>query len=186
MTETLDLAKTQMDNTDIPSLDKLDSRGRTDEMVHLEIEAIVSDLMTKAHKKEQTDSQNVLELLAITMFADKQVLAAEIQAFTDIILRFQRENILATELSEAEIINWYEDHKEDLKQVVNHNAFEPWISEKIRALRDFPDKHLLLRGIDEIAEADGEKHVSEKALEVITAKKWAESLLEIYSQKAVI
>lgn len=148
-----------------------------------EIKSVVEELSSTTHNPIIPDSEYVLELLALTMFADKQVLAAEIQAFTDIVIRFQRENVLSTDLSEGDIIKWYETHKDALSSVVQHDVFESWIEERLEKLRDFPDKHLLLRAIDEIAQSDGEKHVSEKALEVIAAKKWAESLLKLYTRK---
>ncbi len=151
-----------------------------------DITEIISELMAKTHKPIEADTKYVLELLALTMFADKQVLAAEIQTFVDIVLRFQRENILTTKLTEADIILWYEEQKADLANVIQHGVFESWIEERLQNLRDFPDKHLLLRAIDEIANADGEKHISEKALEVLTAKKWAESLLSLYSGKVAV
>ncbi len=155
------------------------------DMTPKDISAIVEELLAKTRQTTTTDMQSVLELLAMTMFADKQVLAVEIQAFVDIILRFQYENVLKTDLSEADIIAWYEDHKANLVQIVQHGAFEPWIENKIETLKDFPDKHLLLRAMNEIASADGEVHVSEKALEVLTAKKWADTLLQKYDRKWV-
>lgn len=147
---------------------------------------VVQELIDRTHRPVSADSECVLELLALTMFADKQVLASEIQTFVAIVLRFQDENILTSQMSETEVIHWYEIHKGDLSKVVQHGIFETWIEERIHKLRDFPDKHLLLRGIDEIALADGEKHVSEKALEVLTAKKWADALLKLYSQNKPI
>lgn len=150
------------------------------------IESVVDDLMDQKRKPVAADVDCVLELLAITMFADKQVLASEIQAFVEIVLRLQRDNTLSTNMSEAKIILWYELHKEELTRVMQHDVFESWIEERIHKLRDFPDKHLLLRAIDEIAIADGEKHISEKALHVLTARKWADALLELYAQNRPI
>ena len=36
-----------------------------------------------------------------------------------------------------------------------------------------------------VAYADGEKHVSEKALEILTTQKWAEALIKKYSRNRV-
>ncbi len=155
------------------------------EAFDISITEYIEELLANTPGPTSTDSQSVLELLAMTMFADKQVLAVEIQAFVRVVLRFQRDHVICTELTEAEIIRWYEERKEDLAKVVENHVFESWIDSKIEALRDFPDKHLLLRGMDEIAHADGEKHVSEQALEVLTTQKWAESLIQKYSRNRV-
>ena len=130
-------------------------------------------------------TQSVLELLAVTMFADKKVLASEIQAFVANVQWLQNDHVLKTSLSEGEIIKWYEANKGAMRALIQPGNFEAWMDLKVEELKDFPDKHLLLRAMDEIAHADGEKHISEKALEVLTAKKWAEALLKKYNRKWV-
>ncbi len=155
------------------------------EYVDMNITEFVEELWANTPSPATTDTQSVLELLAMTMFADKQVLAVEIQAFVRIVTRFQRDNVISTDLTEADIIKWYEARKQDLASVVSNHVFENWINAKVEALEDFPDKHLLLRAMDEIACADGEKHVSEQALEVLTTQKWADALIQKYSRKRV-
>lgn len=155
------------------------------EIVDMTISDFVEELWNNTPRSVSTDSQSVIELLAMTMFADKQVLAVEIQTFVDIVLRFQRDHVITTQLTEADIIKWYETRKDDLAYVVQNHVFEQWIDDKIKALEGFPDKHLLLRAMDEIAQADGEKHVSEQAFEILTTQKWAEALIQKYSRKQV-
>lgn len=147
-----------------------------------DIELIVDELVDGVATPAATDPQSVLELLAMTMFADKQVLASEIKAFVKVVLRFQEQNILSTEFTEATAIKWYEVNKGKLSHIVANHEFENWMDEKISSLEDFPDKHQLLLAMDEIAIADGEKHISEQALEVLTTNKWADALIEKYSR----
>lgn len=156
------------------------------DQIDMSISDYIEELWANTPSPASTDSQSVLELLAMTMFADKQVLAVEIQAFVKIVLRFQRDHVISTELTEADIIHWYEARKKDLASVVQEHQFESWINQKIEALQDFPDKHLLLRAMDEIAVSDGDKHVSEEALEVLTTQKWAEALIQKYSRKNAV
>jgi len=131
------------------------------------------------------ESQSALELMAMAMFADKRVLASEIQAFVVSVKSLQDQLVLKTRLSEAEIIVWYETHKSVLSDVIVKHQFESWMEQQIAALMNFPDKHLLLRAMDDIARSDGEKHISETALETLTAQKWAAVLLEKYPRKWV-
>ena len=146
--------------------------------------SVVKDLMDDQRRLDDV-TQSVLELLAVTMFADKKVLASEIQAFVANVQWLQNDYVLKTSLSEGEIIKWYEANKDAMRALIQPGNFEAWMDIKVEELKDFPDKHLLLRAMDEIAHADGEKHISEKALEVLTAKKWAEALLKKYNRKWV-
>lgn len=155
------------------------------EQIDITIAEYIEELWANTPSSASTDSQSVLELLAMTMFADKQVLAVEIKAFVNVVLRLQREHVITTDLTEADIIKWYETRKDDLAYVIQNHVFEAWIDDKVEALQDFPDKHLLLRAMDEIANADGEKHVSEAALEVLTTQKWADAMIRKYSRKEV-
>jgi len=132
------------------------------------------------HTVNDTDTQNVLELLAMTMFADKRVLSEEIKVFVASVQTFQTENILPSTLSEAEIIHWYEDHKTRLIDIAKHSAFEDWINQKIDDLAAFPDKHRLLQAMDDIARADGNVHFSEQALVILATRKWADMLVAFY------
>ena len=146
--------------------------------------SVVKDLMDDQSRLDDV-TQSVLELLAVTMFADKKVLASEIQAFVANVQWLQNDYVLKTSLSEGEIIKWYEANKDAMRALIQPGNFEAWMDIKVEELKDFPDKHLLLRAMDKIAHADGEKHISEKALEVLTAKKWAEALLKKYNRKWV-
>lgn len=148
------------------------------------IDEIVKTLIARYDKPSvPTDVQSVLEILAMTMFADKQVLATEIQCFVEVVLRFQDQNSLSSEMSEADVIQWYEDHKAALASTLDNQTFESWMDEKIESLKDFSDLHQLLRAMDEIAMADGERHISEKALEVLTSEKLADALFKKYNEK---
>lgn len=151
------------------------------------VDEVVEALMARYETSSKTiEVQCVLEVLAMTMFADKQVLAAEIQCFVDVVLRLQKKNSLRSEMSEAEVITWYEDNKVNLASVLENQSFESWMDEKIESLKNFPDLHQLLLAMDEIAMADGERHVSEKAFEVLTSEKLADALFKKYNQKSAV
>ena len=51
--------------------------------------------------KTEHDLENILGLLAMTIFADKKILAAEIKAFTRAVRYLQNEQVITTAMSEA-------------------------------------------------------------------------------------
>ena len=46
-----------------------------------------------------------------------------------------------------------------------------WLTLLMKEAKDFPDKPLILDLVGEISKADGELHISEKALSVLISKK---------------
>lgn len=120
--------------------------------------------------RESSTDQSILELLAMTILADKQIYAAEIKAFTHSVLKLQDEGVLSTKYSEARVILWYETHKDDLADQLSYSKFEDWINHKISNLSSLTDKLLVLDAIEFISKSDGEEHISEKALLILASR----------------
>jgi len=114
----------------------------------------------------------IMSLLALTMFADKQVLAKEIKAFSNAVIRLSRSEVLHSGYTETRAILWYESHKGDLKDSLKPEVFQIRISELLDSLKGFTRKQDLLTEMIQIANSDQDEHVSEKALTVIIARQW--------------
>jgi len=119
---------------------------------------------------KSTDS--VLSLLAMTVFADKNVFAVEIFGFVKAAQFLQAKNVIKPDMSEADLLIWYEDHKEELfTRVIKHDV-EIWLSECLNELNHVENKAAILTAMTDIATADDELHISEVALHVLAANKW--------------
>lgn len=126
---------------------------------------------------ENSVNQSILELLAMTIFADKKIYADEIQAFTHSVIKLQNEGMLSTNMTEVKIILWYETHKDALMEYLTTSKFEIWLSGKIFDLDRVPDKFKVLEAIEYISFSDGEEHISEKALRMLASKKLDENFI---------
>ena len=120
----------------------------------------------------ENKSNSLMGLLAMTMFADKKVLSQEIKAFVGGVKHLQSAHVLDTSLSEAEIIMWYELNKAELKAKVTGVGFEEWLYNRLKHFEPIDDKQAILSTMRDIADADQEVHISEKALVVLVANHW--------------
>lgn len=119
----------------------------------------------------------VLSVIALSIFADKRVLSTEITAFVksaDIIKAHVRSNL---PLSEAKLLLWLEMNREQIKAKMQLGPaeFEAWFDSIFEAFAKLPDKTFISEIVETIAQADGELHVSEKALSVMLERKFKKS-----------
>lgn len=115
------------------------------------------------------DIDAVLKVLALSIFADKRVLSEEISAFVesaDIIQNNLNSDIV---ISETKLLLWFELNRSDLqsKMALSPAAFQAWFEELISNLPVMSDKRFITNIIERISQADGELHISEKALQVM-------------------
>ena len=111
----------------------------------------------------------VLKVLALSIFADKRVLSEEISAFVesaDLIHQKLNSDIV---ISESKLLLWFELNRSDLqsKMSLRPAPFQAWFEELISDLPVISDKRFILDIIERISKADGELHISEKALGVM-------------------
>lgn len=114
----------------------------------------------------------VLSLIAFTVFADKRVYSNEIQSFTSSANRLDRTGRSDIPLTEAKLLFWFETNRMQLqdKMRLGPAGLKRWLTLLMKEAKDFPDKSLILDLIHEISKADGELHISEKALSVLVAE----------------
>ena len=121
--------------------------------------------------------QNLLSLLAVTIFADKRVFAQEIETFLKTAESITEIRNVQETLSEAKLLAWFDANAENIRGKLQTPGFEPWFYGCLDKLAGLKDKQALLNIMMDISKADDEFHISEKALITLTASHW-----ELHSQ----
>jgi len=119
----------------------------------------------------------VLSVIALSIFADKRVLSTEIAAFVksaDIIKANVHSDL---PLSEAKLLLWFEMNREQIRAKMELDAieFKAWFEAIFNEFPRLPDKTFISEIVESIARADGELHVSEKALYVMLERNFKKS-----------
>ena len=116
---------------------------------------------------------SILKLLALTVFADQRVFTDEIDTFINSARNLEAFETSETDISPAKLLAWFETHRSELKdKLENLSTFETWVNNILDELSDHPEKPAILNRMIKISKADGELHISEKALIVLTARRW--------------
>lgn len=120
-----------------------------------------------------SDEQNdVLSLLAATIFADKHVYVSEIDMFTGVVLELTSLSQTTPELSEAKVLTWYEMNKDDIRQKVIAPYFKDWFYSLLDRISKVEDKPAILTAMEKISLADGSVHVGERTLIMLAKQHW--------------
>ena len=114
----------------------------------------------------------VLNLISLSIFADKRVLSEEISAFVESADLIQSKLQSDIVISETKLLMWFELNRSELKSIMGLGpaGFKHWFENLISELPVISDKRFLMDIIERISNADGELHISEKALEVMLAR----------------
>lgn len=118
------------------------------------------------------DMDDLLSILALMIFADKRVHDNEVRAFVRLADKLQVARDIDPRLSEASLVNWYQENAANLRAVIEESNFESWFYSRLDRLKSLPNKLSVLSVLCDIASSDGEVHVSEKALIKLTAQRW--------------
>lgn len=115
---------------------------------------------------------DILTLLATTIFADKRVYAREIETF---LTAAQTLNVGAERtqpVTQSTLLLWFEANRDELSKIHKRDDFAAWLHDLIDRLSDYPNKDGFFDMMHKISISDGEVHVSETALSVICAERW--------------
>ena len=115
---------------------------------------------------------NILSLIAATIFADQRVLDSEIQVFVESTTKLKILSDAQPKLSEAQILTWYETNKDEIFQKVKAPYFKTWFYDLLEQLSDIDDKEMIIDIMQKISRADGSVHVSERALFTLAKRYW--------------
>ena len=120
----------------------------------------------------KNDVNNILTLISAAIFADKRVYASEVETFLRSTRSLEVLRQLEPHLSEAKLLSWYEMNKGDVQENLATPYFKDWFYELLGELSHIPEKQSVIEAMREISEADGEIHVSERALIVLAERHW--------------
>jgi len=111
----------------------------------------------------------VLNLISLSIFADKRVLSEEISAFVESADLIQSKLQSDIVISETKLLMWFELNRSELKSIMGLGpaGFKHWFENLISELPVISDKRFIMDIVERISNADGEFHISEKALEVM-------------------
>lgn len=118
----------------------------------------------------------LLTIAALSIFADKRVLSSEISTFIKSAQDINERVDSAIPITEAKLLMWFEINRMRLNDKVRLRpiGFKRWFDTVMSDLTDYADQAFITDLIERISLADGELHVSEKALTVLVEGKFRE------------
>jgi len=119
-----------------------------------------------------SDKHNLLSLFAAMIAADKHVYAVEIDVFTVSVVQFFKTTDILPVPSQAQLLMWFELNRDDIRAKLTEDNFQTWFEALIGEVAQIYSIKSVLGVMQEIAEADGEVHISEKALLVLVNRYW--------------
>ena len=118
------------------------------------------------------EQNDILSLIAASIFADKRVYASEIEAFVKASRKLKPLRAAQPKLSEAGLLQWYEANKDEIRQKVITPYFKDWFYDLLSRLNHIEDKQSILDAMQKVSMADGSVHVSERALMALAKRYW--------------
>lgn len=121
--------------------------------------------------------KNILTLIAATIFADKRIYDSEVDVFIKATGKLKAVNKLDSQISEDQLLSWYEQNKDDIRQKLGTPTFKDWFYNLLEQFRYVPekDKESIVEVMRKISIADGNVHESEKTLTALTERYWSYS-----------
>lgn len=116
----------------------------------------------------------VLTLIALSIFADKRVLSTEITAFVKSADIIQKNVKSPIPITETKLLMWFELNRGDIQEKMRLSSprFKQWFDQVVSELPILRDKSFISKIVGDIAKADGELHISEKALSVMLERRF--------------
>lgn len=118
------------------------------------------------------EHNNILSLIAATIFADRRVLDSEIQAFVRTTAKLKLLQNSKPALTEGLILDWYETNRDDIFKTVKAPYFKDWFYDLLDKLSGLEEKDVIIDIMKKISRADGSVHVSERALFTLAKRHW--------------
>lgn len=115
---------------------------------------------------------DILTLLALTILADKKVVEQEIDTFLRIAPEITKGLGLKKPMSQSKLMAWLYTNQAQIKPMLASPEFAKILIGLFTRTQNIPNKQAILNKMTEIAAADNEVHVSEKALIVLAAHHW--------------
>lgn len=114
----------------------------------------------------------LLKLLSLIVMMDGKVYQEEMAAFVAAALKLQTRLSPEIVLTEQMIRDWFINHRDDLKEIVDSLDYDQVITSIISPIRGLPEKELVLKAMMTIAQSDGFYHAKERLIIIKTARYW--------------
>ena len=120
----------------------------------------------------EEDRNNICRLMCLVVLADKKVFMSEINAFARMLGSLQDAAHLDNPMNEADIREWFADHRYEIESWLGKNMRRDKILELFGALKSFHYKKALFDALTQIAVADDVLHASEIEILKLGAAVW--------------
>ena len=119
-----------------------------------------------------SDMDNILRLLAATIFVDKRVYEDEVTALVSGAQQLSAAGHMDPDLSDDKIMTWYEANKDGIREETASPFFKDWLSSLLDELSHVENKASILAVMKVIAKSDGQFHISERTLVAFAERYW--------------
>jgi len=115
---------------------------------------------------------NILEIIALSVLADKKVFPVEVDSFISMSQNIPSLQNANPSLSDIWLRGWYGKNKIKLITTMQSASFEAWFRKGLDNVADKEDRRAIIKAMQAVATSDDEFHHNEKALIKFTAKHW--------------
>lgn len=122
---------------------------------------------------------SLLKLLGLIVMVDGKVYHEEVDAFAKAAMKLQKMLNPDMFLSQMMIIDWFKNHREQLKAIVDSLEYDSHLIEIIKPIRGLPQKKQVLNAMISIAESDSFYHSKEHMIINKAARYWNVSVSEL-------
>jgi len=117
--------------------------------------------------------QNILNIIALSILADKKVRRAEIDGFASAAKNVPSlQNATSPRLSDVWLEGWYNANKIKLIQTMQSQSFSNWFRKSLDQVTDIDDQSAILKAMEFVAISDYDFHDDERNLIKYTAQHW--------------
>lgn len=120
----------------------------------------------------KTDLDNILTLISATIFSNPKVYASEVVAFVKLTKNLKAARRFEPRLSEARLLMWFENNKDDICAQLLSSDFESWFYGLLRTLDGLPEKDSVLAVMTQISSVNGDAHADVKAWIQLVSHNW--------------
>lgn len=114
----------------------------------------------------------LLKLLGLIVMMDGKVYREEVDAFTKAAIKLQETLSPDIFLSQTMIVDWFKNHRDELRAIVDGLEYDRHIIDIIGPIRGLPQKRLVLNAMISIAQSDNFYHAKEQMIINKAAKYW--------------
>ena len=119
-----------------------------------------------------TQKNNILSLIAATIFADRHTYPSEIEVFISATAKLKMFKGMKPKMSEARLNKWYDANSEAVRAHILTPFYKDWLYALLDQLSDISGKTELVEVMRKISVADGKVHINERSLIMLTQRHW--------------